>query len=146
MIKSLKWLNSLFPLRIIRKAFKCPCGKNYKTQYGLKNHININHGNSLSNLKFLRSEMEIDQEERISQEETTLTEEIKFSAMEDHVYVKQNRSRERDCESLGILTPASTPPLSTQSTTKIGSTVYDRQVRSYHNYFTVQNSDRDYNN
>ncbi|XP_033217884.1 uncharacterized protein LOC117173431 isoform X2 [Belonocnema kinseyi] len=126
--------------KIIRKAFKCPCGKNYKTQYGLKNHVNVHHGNSLSNLKILRSEMEIDQEE------TTLAEEIKFPAMEDHVYVKQNRSMERDCESLGILTPASTPPFSTQSPTKIGSTVYDRQVRSYHNYFTVQNSDRDYNN
>ena len=130
----------------MRKAFKCPCGKNYKTKYGLKNHTAVHHRNSMSTLKFLRSEMDIDQDESISQEETTLTEKIKVSAMEDHVYVKQNRSMERDCESLGIPTPASTPPLSTQSPTKIRSTIYDRQVRSHHNYFTVQNAGRDYNN
>lgn len=75
-----------------------------------------------------------------------LNEEIKISAMEDHVYVKQNRSNERDSETLGIITPASTPPLSSQSPAKIETIIYDRQSRSLHNYFADSNIDHSYNN
>lgn len=127
----------------IQRGFKCPCGKNYKTVYGLKNHASVHHGNSLAEtLKFLETEIDIDCVKR----EMKLNEDVKNSAMEDHVYVKQNRS-ERDSETLGIITPASTPPLSTtQSAAKIETILYDRQVRSLHNYFAEASSDHSYNN
>ncbi|XP_051160992.1 juxtaposed with another zinc finger protein 1 isoform X2 [Leptopilina boulardi] len=139
----------------MQRGFKCPCGKYYKTIYGLKNHASVHHGNSVSEtLKFLETEMEIDginhhHHHNHYHQEIKLNDEIKNNSaiMEDHVYVKQNRSHERDSETLGIITPASTPPLSTATITqqnagKIETILYDRQVR----YFAEANSDHSYNN
>lgn len=139
----------------MQRGFKCPCGKYYKTIYGLKNHASVHHGNSVSEtLKFLETEMEIDginhhHHHNHYHQEIKLNDEIKNNSaiMEDHVYVKQNRSQERDSETLGIITPASTPPLSTATITqqnagKIETILYDRQVR----YFAEANSDHSYNN
>lgn len=46
-----KWLNCtnnvIYDYRV-RKAYKCYCGKSYKTAQGLKNHTQLSHGSSAS--------------------------------------------------------------------------------------------------
>lgn len=59
----------------------------------------------------------------------------KVSAMEDHGYIKKDRSviLETDCESdLGVLTPASSPPLPVQTPIKAEPVVHP--VRNVHKY------------
>ncbi|XP_063988989.1 juxtaposed with another zinc finger protein 1 isoform X1 [Diachasmimorpha longicaudata] len=113
----------------IRKAFKCSCGKSYKTPYGLKNHASIQHNGS--GALQLKSSITPTKGSKIGNDNESGTDTVvikipkaKIAAIEDHGYIKSDRSMlsetEIECDSdLGILTPASTPPLPIQSPTKI---------------------------
>ncbi|XP_046628713.1 juxtaposed with another zinc finger protein 1 isoform X1 [Neodiprion virginianus] len=109
----------------VRKAFKCPCGKSYKTSYGLKNHAAIQHSGSLLQVKILQNnKMVIKLESDYDSSTSSISDrhslhltkpsKCKVPAIEDHGYIKQEQSvvSETDCKGvLGILTPASSPPL-----------------------------------
>lgn len=135
----------------VRKAFKCSCGKSYKTTHGLKNHAAIQHnGHQLKTLQINKlSKTGNTENENISGALETITSagmqislkapKNKILAIEDHGYIKSERSilteTEIECDNdLGILTPASTPPLALHSVTKGEQppTVH----RSLHKYFT----------
>ncbi|XP_015603319.1 juxtaposed with another zinc finger protein 1 [Cephus cinctus] len=140
----------------VRKAFKCPCGKSYKTPYGLKNHAAIQHGGSVLQIKVLQNNNKMAVKSEI-EHETTESRQVgdvgsfngvpmtfvkvpkaKVSAIEDHGYIKQERSvlveTEIECESdLGILTPASSPPLPVQNSA-VKQEAHPQQARSFHKY------------
>ncbi|XP_048512641.1 juxtaposed with another zinc finger protein 1 isoform X2 [Athalia rosae] len=136
----------------VRKAFKCPCGKSYKTSYSLKNHAAMQHSESLLQVKLLQNnkmsiklENDCDSSTRISDGQlfdntpvnVTKISKCKVSAIEDHGYIKQERSvtSETDCENdLGVLTPASSPPLPIHTLNKAEPVVHP--VRSVQKYLT----------
>ncbi|XP_011502010.1 PREDICTED: juxtaposed with another zinc finger protein 1 [Ceratosolen solmsi marchali] len=118
----------------IRKAFKCPCGKSYKTPYGLKNHMAIRHNGSTPlqvKLPHASSKHRFDSQpdERSSRSGFHKMPKMKVSAIQDHGYIKQEHRPpylipEGECEpgsGLGILTPASSPPLPSPSQVKTSS-------------------------
>ncbi|XP_043275044.1 uncharacterized protein [Venturia canescens] len=134
----------------IRKAFRCPCGKSYKTPSGLKNHTVIQHAGSvlqngkIASIKYDHQTSNHHHHQQQQQRDSLskacgggIPLEIgknsfakaKVAAIEDHGYMKSEKSMytetetssmNNDCEEedLGILTPASTPPLLAQSPAK----------------------------
>ncbi|CAG5079223.1 Similar to Jazf1: Juxtaposed with another zinc finger protein 1 (Mus musculus) [Cotesia congregata] len=140
----------------VRKAFKCSCGKSYKTTYGLKNHAAIQHTCSasglqikLTNKSLIKTANEFDNLSSInagnssgdtkislkvsSLSSSTSSSKTKVSAIEDHGYIK---SEFIECDDdLGILTPASTPPLSVQGSIKSEQQQFIVNGRNLHKYF-----------
>ncbi|XP_074106636.1 juxtaposed with another zinc finger protein 1-like isoform X2 [Cotesia typhae] len=137
----------------VRKAFKCSCGKSYKTTYGLKNHAAIQHTCSasglqikLTNKSLIKTGNEFDNltgnssgDTKISlkvsslSSSSTSSSKTKVSAIEDHGYIK---SEFIECDDdLGILTPASTPPLSVQGAIKSEQQQFIVNGRNLHKYF-----------
>ncbi|XP_044594110.1 juxtaposed with another zinc finger protein 1 isoform X2 [Cotesia glomerata] len=141
----------------VRKAFKCSCGKSYKTTYGLKNHAAIQHTCSasglqikLTNKSLIKTANEFDNLSSInagnssgdkislkvsslSSSTSSSSSKTKVSAIEDHGYIK---SEFIECDDdLGILTPASTPPLSVQGAIKSEQQQFIVNGRNLHKYF-----------
>ncbi|OXU21875.1 hypothetical protein TSAR_016527 [Trichomalopsis sarcophagae] len=108
----------------VRKAFKCPCGKSYKTPYGLKNHTAIRHNGSVP--------PSLDDSTRPHQNVKLSKMSNKVPAIQDHGYMKQDRSSflgDDYCDGLGVLTPASSPPLPSPV-----------KAEAYHKYIAGVNS------
>ncbi|KAK0084620.1 hypothetical protein PV325_006728 [Microctonus aethiopoides] len=119
----------------IRKAFKCSCGKSYKTTYGLKNHAAMQHNSSITGLNIKTTIQSTKQQlmKNVNENENIIStldivaplkvSKNKIPAIEDHGYIKSERSilteTEIECDNdLGILTPASTPPLTLHNISK----------------------------
>ena len=131
-------------MRRIRKAFRCPCGKSYKTPHGLKNHAALQHPGSVLQIKLQngKSSTKSHEHHHNSSRETHSSKSIssssiklgkalakaKVAAIEDHGYIKSEKpiftdpdtatGRDSEHEHLGVLTPASTPPLSLQNSAR----------------------------
>lgn len=117
----------------IHKPFKCSCGKSYKTTYGLKNHTSTQHNNC--SIQQLKTKIKLNNNSNNNKKIKTVNEneyvrplivkipKAKIPAIEDHGYIKSERTvlSETDIDSdneLGILTPASSPPLPNHSLIK----------------------------
>ncbi|XP_034945087.1 juxtaposed with another zinc finger protein 1 [Chelonus insularis] len=137
----------------IHKAFKCSCGKSYKTTYGLKNHAAIQHSSGTGSIiksMLIKSSKTGNENENItildnlssknSKNPLNKISKSKISAIEDHGYIKSERSilteTELECDNdLGVLTPASTPPLAVHNLPKSEQPII-HQVRTLHKYFS----------
>ncbi|XP_023245688.1 juxtaposed with another zinc finger protein 1 isoform X2 [Copidosoma floridanum] len=97
----------------VKKAYKCPCGKSYKKIYGLNKHTNLRHNHGVPKNRLEDKHLQKYQHSRPILPKIP---KIKVPAIQDHGYMKQEHySGEADSEyeisSLGILTPAASPPL-----------------------------------